>query len=179
MSANEQRKCPWGISLAIFSVGCLAPSAASRGYPLYQVPGDRLAVSQVATLSTAVGLGPMPRGPAIFIKKVDGEEVSELGATFELLPGCHVVEAELPMQGRGQALLNTPSQVAVAFPMKAGHAYTVLVDFLESGLEGRKRRLYGVEQDPRWQRTAAFQAVTPENAAGLCASWVNRPASGL
>jgi hypothetical protein len=175
MSSTEQRKCLWGISLAIFSAGCLASSSAPRGYPLYAASSDRPTVSQVATLSAAVGVGAMSRrgGPSIFIKKVDGQDVSALGATFELLPGCHVVEPELPVRAGSLALTDTVGPLAFVFPMLAGHAYTIFVDFFESGVAGRRRNLYGVEQDSSWQRTATFQPMTPETAA--CAPRLNSP----
>jgi hypothetical protein len=114
-------------------------------------------------------------GPSIFIKRVDEQDVSELGATFELLPGCHVVQPELPVRAGSVALSDTVGPQAFVFPMLAGHAYTILVDFFESGVAGRRRNLYGVEQDSSWQRTAIFQPMTPENAARVCAPRLNGP----
>ncbi len=49
--------------------------------------------------------------------------------------------------------------------MQAGHAYTIVVDVVDSGMGGRRRNFYGVEQDSSWQRTATFQPVEPETAA--------------
>jgi len=115
----------------------------------------------VATLSAAAGVGATPQrsGRAIFIKKVDGQDVSELGATFELLPGCHVVEPEVPVRAGGPA--DTVGPLALVFPMQAGHAYTVVVNISSSGLGGQ-RKVYGVEQNLSWQTTATFQPVVPD-----------------
>jgi hypothetical protein len=177
MSSNEQSRCLWGILLAILGAGCLSAASASRGYPLYAVSSDRPTVSQVATLSATVGVGAMSRrgGPSIFIKKVDGRDVSEFGATFELLPGCHVVEPASPALAQRWAPSDTVEPLAFVLSMQAGHAYTIVLDLFEGGVGGRGRNLYGVEQDSSWQRTATFQPVTPETAARACAPRVNSP----
>jgi hypothetical protein len=69
--------------------------------------------------------------------------------------GCHVVEPELRMRAE-LAPSDAVGPMAFVFPMQAGHAYTIAVDFFESGVGGgagatftaRSRILAGIVRPP-------------------------------
>lgn len=108
--------------LAIFVLVAIAAACGHfqpRAHPLY--PGPARSAAELARLS----------GP---IAKVDGADVSSLGGTFALLPGCHVVElrrkiGEGTVSGAWSADLR---QTIYAFRMKAGQSYEIDIQ-LQSG----------------------------------------------
>jgi hypothetical protein len=143
---------------------------ATRGYPLYAAPGGRLPANQVATLNAVLPMGAAPGvGAYSFIKTVDGRDVSGLDSFFELSPGCHVVEPErqLVMSNRNVTMSGTLGAAAFAFPMRAGYAYSVVVE-LQEGMNSGRIRLFGAEDDASGKRTATFQPFPPTIAAQAC-----------
>jgi hypothetical protein len=100
-------------AVATVALGCLHHSAGS--YPLYDPAAPRRPSTEVARL-----VGP--------IASVDGRDVRDLGRSFELLPGCHIVVTQKQMLDFGQAesldrALFLP--VTFAFQMKPSHAYVI------------------------------------------------------
>lgn len=100
-----------GLFGASLLVGCLG---TSRGQPLYG--GEQLPEEQVARL-----LGP--------IERVDGRAVPSGTGTFELLPGCHLVQiggsvGSFKAAPESGWVATVPRQV-YAFPMRAGHSYSI------------------------------------------------------
>lgn len=85
------------------------------GHPRQLYPGDPRPPAETARLIGPVGL-------------VDGQDVSRLGKSFALLPGCHVVRpvskfAEVDKTGPNSYVASVPSDVTFAFGMQAGHTY--------------------------------------------------------
>jgi len=81
-------------------------------YQLYEGPGRP--TEEVARLG----------GP---VATVDGVDVSRLGSSFALLPGCHVVvlKKKVGEGGVGGAWSADLGHIVYAFRMKAGHAYEI------------------------------------------------------
>jgi hypothetical protein len=158
-----------GVSVAILGAGCLGPSMTSRGYPLYA--GASLPASKVATLGVlARGEGrPIRDDAAVPIKMVDGVDVLAKGWTFELLPGCHVVELDVRARGPSYSGPLVPPLVPTTFifPMKAGYSYLVETEWVRD--MGRYVPiLHGWEQDSTGKQTTTFQPVPSAGAAHGC-----------
>lgn len=104
----------WGRGLVLFAAclggGCIG---TTRGLPLY---GGDLPRDQIAQL-----IGP--------VRRVDGQSVPTGYGTFELLPGCHVVQIG---GGVGSANISTGGGWAATLPpltyairMRQGYTYTI------------------------------------------------------
>jgi hypothetical protein len=92
-------------------------TGGGRARPLY--PGDSRPPDEVARLFGPIG-------------SVDGQDVSRLGKSFALLPGCHVVRpvskvAEVDRTAPNAYVARVPSDVTYAFRMQAGHTYEIEV----------------------------------------------------
>jgi len=102
--------------LALAAAACIG--GVKRGYPLYTLADPPLEPNRVARLSG-------------YVHDVDGEDVTEHGSTFELLPGCHVV-GTLTKWGafdpRSGGVVAETGRWVFAFPMRAGYSYSVSVD---------------------------------------------------
>ena len=158
-----------GVSVAILGAGCVGPSMTSRGYPLYA--GASLPASKVATLGVlARGEGrPIRDDAAVPIKMVDGMDVLAKGWTFELLPGCHVVELDVRARGPWYSGPLVPPLVPTTFifTMKAGYSYLVETEWVRD--MGRYVPvLHGWEQDSTGKQTATFQSVPSAGATHGC-----------
>jgi hypothetical protein len=103
---------------------------------------------------------------------VDGKDVSALDSYFELTPGCHVVEPDrqLIMSTEVIAFSASLSTMAFAFPMRAGFAYSVVVEMQEGMSNSARLRLYGAEADAQGNRTKTFQPLPPVVAANVCSA---------
>lgn len=158
-----------GVSVAILGAGCLGPSMTSRGYPLYA--GASLPASRVAILDVlAIGQGrPMRDDASVPIKMVDGVDVLAKGRTFELLPGCHVVELDVRARGPSYSGPLVPPLVPTTFifPMKAGYSYLVETEWVRD-VNRYGPILHGREQDSTGKQTATFQPVPSAGAARQC-----------
>ena len=109
------------ISVARAAVGVLLFSACITGggnaRPLYA--GDPRPPGEVARLFGPIG-------------SVDGRDVSRLGKSFALLPGCHVVRpvnkvAEIDKTAPNAYVARVPSDLTYAIRMQAGHTYEIEV----------------------------------------------------
>jgi len=95
--------------------------------PLY--PGDARPPGEVARLFGPVG-------------EVDGQDVSRMGKSFALLPGCHIVKlaektGEINTLSSGGYVATLP-RLLYAFRMRAGLTYEIKVDAeVGSGPTGR------------------------------------------
>ena len=113
-------------ALALLSLSC-HPGLSGGGYPLYPKVGDGPGRDKVSFLRGQIAL-------------VDGNGVRDKGTSFELLPGCHVVQlarsvGESAGDGAWAAHLR---RYVFAFEMKPAHTYTIDVRFEgSSGLYGR------------------------------------------
>lgn len=98
---------------ALLLSACITGGGHAR--PLY--PGDARPPEQVARLFGPIG-------------SVDGQDVSRLGKSFALLPGCHVVRpvgkiAEIDKTAPNSYVARVPPDLTYAFRMQAGHTYEV------------------------------------------------------
>jgi hypothetical protein len=112
---------PVPLAVALLALAC-HPGVVPRGMPLYSnVPAATLPRTAVAELMGPIG-------------KVDGQVVIDQGGTFELLPGCHVVE--LDRRPLNSDSLSGSVYVSGQFPpttyairMKAGATYIIRRNF--------------------------------------------------
>ena len=114
---------PTRLMLAVLALlpACV-PGLASTAYPLYPKVGAGPGPDKVALL----------RGPIAF---VDGNSVAGKGGTFELLPGCHVVQLQhdVGAGSEGGGWSATLPDVFFAFEMKPAHTYSVQTHFEDAG----------------------------------------------
>jgi len=106
------------LAAALLALACSA-GVQPRGVPLYAsasaAPVPRDTVAQL--------MGP--------IAKVDGREVIDQGGSFELLPGCHVVELDRRLNSNSYALSGGTyltgqlPLITYALRMKAGASYII------------------------------------------------------
>jgi hypothetical protein len=111
----------WGwlgsvIAATCVAVACTGCAGSGRGHALYT--SDRpLAPAEVAELSG-------------YVHHVDGKDVSSIGGTYELLPGCHVIDTPTKWGQAGQTggVVITTGVVTYTLPMQAGYHYAISVD---------------------------------------------------
>ena len=134
-------------AMAGLGLGCLA--APSRGYPLYPLSdGARPDESRVAQLQG-------------YVRYVDDVVVSPHGASFEVLPGCHVIGTPSTWgdatTGNTAAVIVTTGKVTFALPMKSGYRYTVRVELgARTGLSGTAA-IKAYESDALGTTTRTFE----------------------
>ena len=103
-----------GLAAAVFLSSCIV--SGGHPHPLY--PGDARPAAEVARL-----FGP--------IAEVDGQDVSRMGKSFALLPGCHIVKlaektGEINTLSSGGYVATLP-RLTYAFRMRAGLTYEIEV----------------------------------------------------
>jgi hypothetical protein len=136
-------------AMAGLGLGCLAPS---RGYPLYPASdGARPDESRVAQLQG-------------YVRYVDGAVVSPHGASFEVLPGCHLIGTPSTWgdatTGNTAAVIVTTGKVTFALPMKSGYRYTVRVELgATTGLSGTAT-IKAYESDALGTTTRTFEPAS-------------------
>ena len=108
-------------AVRIFAAALLLPSAciSGGGHPRQLYPGDPRPPAEVARLFGPIGT-------------IDGQDVSRLGKSFALLPGCHLVQppskvAEVDRTGPNSYVASVPSNLTYAFKMLPLHTYEIEV----------------------------------------------------
>jgi hypothetical protein len=104
--------------LALSAVAALLPACIVREgkpYALYPNPEQPRASREVARLVGPIGF-------------VDGQDVSRLGKSFALLPGCHHVQlakkvAEVSTNSPTAYVATLPPEVTYTLNMQASHTY--------------------------------------------------------
>ena len=106
---------------SIFTAALLLLTACitGGGRPRQLYAGDPRPPAEVARLVGPIGT-------------VDGQDVSGLGKSFALLPGCHVVQppskvAEIDRTGPNSYVASVPSNITYAFRMLPRHSYEIEV----------------------------------------------------
>jgi hypothetical protein len=143
--------------LALTAAGCIS---VARPYQLYPPGPQPLRPEQVATLTG-------------YVQFVDDKDVSELGGSFELLPGCHVVgtpshwSEQTP--GVNSAVVATTGRWTFALPMRAGHRYRIEVNVV-GVMTGPTAPLTikGFESDLGGNETREFEQATSPNDIEGC-----------
>jgi len=124
--------------LVVGLAGCIGREG--RGVPLY---GDGQSLRPRGEVARLVGP----------IAYVDGRDVTSLGGTLELLPGCHVVEiggrtGQVDIMRGGWAA--TLPNLGYAFRMQGGHSYVIELRHDPTLGQGPQAsgRIVAYEQDP-------------------------------
>jgi hypothetical protein len=163
------------LSTALSGYGCLPSAAQLRGYPLYSLgTGPRPPRSQVAELSASLpGGASVGTGSSAFIKSVDGRDVAALDTAFELKPGCHIVQTESRLLLTNEVMIWSGELGSRTFPlrMKAGYAYTVVVEMAEHFGGTARVSVFAVERDPSGSETQIIPAATSPSEVLGCRAW--------
>jgi hypothetical protein len=119
---------------ALFAAAC---GTQAGGHPLYAKVGAGPGPDKVAML----------RGP---VQTVDGHDVSGKGQTFELLPGCHVVtlQRNIGMGTASGAFAANVGHLVIAFPMRPGHSYTIVMEQDDSSAPVGRYTIVASEKAP-------------------------------
>jgi hypothetical protein len=143
--------------VAALSHACVGSSTA-RGYALYS--GTRSA-DEVAMLSGYVGF-------------VDGRDVTKHGLSFELLPGCHVVQTPDTWGESSQdtPLVATTGHLAFVVWMRPGHHYSVTVKEEGAGTPVTRVQVAVLETDAKGNRVRSLSPTTSEKELRDC--WQQR-----
>ena len=142
-------------TFATVVAACIA--ATPRGYPLYPTGGSITDPSQVSRL---VG----------YVRYVDGDDVSDHGASFELLPGCHFVETPTKWGSLGDngGVVATTGKATFALPMKGGYQYAVVVEVESTAGPTGAVRVRAYEHDPGGAVTRTFTPVSSQEEIRRC-----------
>src|SRR5688572_9814129 len=110
-----------GSSRWVVTLACLTACGSAgqrRGTLLYPEPAQPLPRSEVAVLSG-------------YVAEVDGKDVADddVGGSFELLPGCHVVRTppDWTRHETDGAVMVETGVLPFALPMRGGHSYEIRV----------------------------------------------------
>lgn len=116
--------CSQGMLASAASIGLAACiSSQPRAYPLYPYPEAGVSTEQLAHLSG-------------YVQVVDGRDVSTLGTSFDLLPGCHEIQTP---QAYGHSEMNVGAMycktghIVYSIDMKAGCSYSIKVEMEKTG----------------------------------------------
>lgn len=130
---------------------------AARGIPLYAPDGQTRQESEVAHL-----LGE-------FVT-IDGQDVADSGQSFELLPGCHVVEPRARGGKRGttgNTVTKTPT-LRFAIHMVSGRRYVVEYVVTERTGRGGTLEFVAEEKDSRGNFIATIRPASSEAELESC-----------
>jgi hypothetical protein len=126
---------------------------------VYAVEGRRADLGEVARLDG-------------YVRYVDGQDVSDHGDSFELLPGCHVIgtpstwgKSNEPASG---AVLITTGKLTFALPMKAGHHYSVDLEVPFATGPSAPVSIKARERDLSGRITRIFERATSERDIHSC-----------
>jgi hypothetical protein len=145
------------LAFALSGVGCIS---VARPYQLYSPAPQPLAPEQVSTLTG-------------YLQFVDDKDVSELGGSFELLPGCHVIGTPSHWSERtpgvNSAVVATTGRWTFALPMRAGHRYRIEV-IVVGVMTGPTAPLTikGFESDLGGNETREFEQATSSKGIEAC-----------
>lgn len=136
----------WCWILAALGVGACGVGSRTRGYPLHGNANAPL--SAVARLHG-------------YVEAVDGEDVTQHGHLYELLPGCHTVGTPRTWGGAGTDASQTAETGHLRFviQMRPGHDYEVRVLVLEAL---HRIEIETIERDPNGDVVAKHPPVHPE-----------------
>jgi hypothetical protein len=112
MSTN--RRAVTTVAALALVTSCL--TGTSRGHALYPATDPPPKREEVARL-------------AGYVEHVDGQEVASLGSSFELLPGCHIVQtpSEWGSFGSVGGVIVKTGHLVFALPMQAAHQYVIAI----------------------------------------------------
>jgi hypothetical protein len=144
-----------GLALALSAFGC-ASGPPPPGYPLYSNGGARRPQSEVASVY----------GP---IQSIDGQDVSQHGSAFDLLPGCHIVAlaTDVVEHTHEIEIRGTARPVVFALAMKPGHRYFLRRELVQTA--GNYGLLIdGKEEDPAGNVIGEYGPATDPQQLEAC-----------
>ena len=161
--------------LALFASACVhGTAAAPRGYPLYAADGvTRLAPSEVSQLNVSMPIGASPgAGSNSFITLIDDRDVAMLDSSFELRPGCHVVQTSSNFLVANENISWSGNIGSRVFPlrMKPGFEYSVIVELIES-LGRANVSVSSVERDSSGTQTQVIEPAKNPADIQACRAW--------
>jgi hypothetical protein len=143
-------------AVATFALGC-HPAVDTPGVPLYPNGATtRLPRNQIAQVA----------GP---IAKIDGQDVSEQGGVFDVLPGCHVVvldtrpSADAYSLSSGMYWSGQYDATIYAFRTKPGARYVIRRDLQTQGSGQGRVVLSAREEEPGGLVTDLFPATSADD----------------
>ncbi len=156
------RRRGWGGVASFLLAGCLA--GHGRGYPLYANSGAPRNPDEVAQLTG-------------YVQKVDGQDVTEHGPPFEVLPGCHIV---VTPQSWGKVsdvggIVWKTGHLTFALPMKAGRQYLVEVQAAKVGGVTAGGRVVALEKDMTGSVTQELAPITTQQEVAACRAAADPP----
>jgi hypothetical protein len=155
----QKRAMVFVTTLVLSAAGCLS-GAGVRPYRLYPPAPQPFGPEQVSTLTG-------------YVQFVDDKDVSELGGSFELLPGCHVIGTPSHWSentpGVNSAVVATTGRGTFALPMRAGHRYRIEV-IVVGVMTGPTALLTikGFESDLGGNETREFEQATSPKDIEAC-----------
>jgi hypothetical protein len=145
-------------TLALSAAACIS-GAGVRPYQLYPPAPQPLGPEQVSTLTG-------------YVQFVDDKDVSSLGGSWELLPGCHVIGTPSHWSeqspGGNAVVTATTGRRIFALPMKAGHQYRIEVRTGTATASTVPLTIKGYESDLRGNETRQFERATSPNDIEAC-----------
>jgi hypothetical protein len=156
-------------------VGLSGVRALVAGAALWSLSGCFAGGTMVDTPLYPVGAQPLPPEEVArlvgYVQQVDGEDVSQRGSAFALLPGCHMVVTPTQWSrgtaNSGATMVNT-GPILFALPMKAGRQYVVDVQIeASSGPKGRVT-IATVEKDLQGNVTGTFAPARSDADLAKC-----------
>jgi hypothetical protein len=105
------------------------------------------------------------------IRSIDGKAVQSLGSSFELLPGCHIVELDPTPKSNDYVTVFAlnPQPVVFAIVMKKGHIYQLRHDYVEQ-MGSVRLIVEGDELDSRGMRVQRFGPARSREELERCVS---------
>jgi hypothetical protein len=105
-----------------------------------------------------------------YVSKVDGNDVTEHGHAFELLPGCHLVvtPSEWGKVGDSGGIIVKTGHSTFALPMKAARQYLVEVQAGPVGGAGAGARLVAIEKDMQGNAIREFEPASSGEDIASC-----------
>ncbi len=115
----------------------------------YAHTGATLPAEQVAYLSG-------------YVQFVDGQDVSALGTSFELLPGPHEIQTPLSF-GRSEinagVMYSETGHIIYSMPMKAGYSYIISVEMEKTGGHTYRGQIHAYEKNAAGEVTRSFEPI--------------------
>ena len=159
-----------GAVLCIAGPACAAHTSEIPAYPLYPNPERHLDASKVAKLAA---LTDAPTSGAL-LKSVDGKDLPDTGTqTFELLPGCHVVQTSNNLTMANDYVAWRGMMASRVFPlrMKPGRTYVVRLSLIQGMSSDARVSIRAEEQDLAGATTATFDAAKSVDEIKACLAW--------
>ena len=144
----HKRDMVFKMAFALSAATCIS---VARPYRLYRPAPQPLGPEQVSTLTG-------------YVQFVDDKDVSSLGGSWELLPGCHVIGTPShwgdQSAGGNFSVTATTGRWTFALPMKAGHQYRIEVRAGVLTAPTGSLTIKGYESDLGGNKTREFERAT-------------------